>query len=360
MKSMVQNPKNWRLLSAFVGLLLVLALVFVACGSTQTSSSTPTPAPSTPGTTVYTYKGHSARVSEVAWSPDGKYIASGAEQNIQVWEAMTGKRIQSINLLLNLGPGYGGMSFAWSPDSKYIVAGFADNTAKVVDVMTGKFRLTYTGHSGSVNQVAWSHDGKYIASSSDDKTIQVWDAATGKLLLTNRGYPNPMGNPIWSPDSKYIASSDDKTIQVWDAMTGKLRLTYRGHSEGAAPLAWSPDGKYIVSASWDGTNQVWDAMTGKRIHTFQGVSGAVAWSPDGKYIALGSIFKQGEPADDSNAYVLDATTWSTRLTYTGHLKSFVKDNVLYPQNVSSIAWSPDGKYIASGSDDKTVQVWIAP
>ncbi len=192
MKSVARNPINWRLLTAFGGLLLVLALVLVACGSTQTGSSTPTPAPRTPGTMVYTYKGHSARVSEIKWSPDGKYIASGADQTIQVWEAMTGKRIRSINLLLNLGPGYGGLSFAWSPDSKYLVAGFADNTAKVVDVMTGEFKLTYTGHSGSVNQVAWSPNGKYIASASDDKTIQVWDAVTGKLLLTYRGHPNPI------------------------------------------------------------------------------------------------------------------------------------------------------------------------
>jgi WD40 repeat protein len=271
---------------------------------------------------------------------------------------MTGKRIRLINVGHEYD--YGGVTFAWSPDSKYLAAGFADRTVKIMDVMTGEIRLTYTGHADSVNQVAWSPDGKYLASASNDKTIQVWDAVTGRLLLTNRGYPNPLGNPIWSSDSKYIASSDDRTIRVWDAMTGKLRLTYKGHSEAAYPLAWSPDGKYIASGGWDATNQVWDAMTGKHMHTFQGASFALAWSPDGKYIAFGSIFKQGEQPNDSNAHVVDATTWSIRLTYTGHLKSFVKDNVLYPQSVMSVAWSPDGKYIASGSSEKTVQVWIAP
>ena len=89
MKSIIQNTKNWRLLSAFGGLLLVLALVFVACGSTQTSSSTPTPAHLTPGTTVYTYRGHSAPVVKVAWSPDGTYIASGSiDDTVQVWRAL--------------------------------------------------------------------------------------------------------------------------------------------------------------------------------------------------------------------------------------------------------------------------------
>ncbi len=88
MESIVHNPKNRRLFSAFGGLLLVLALVLVACGSTQTSSSTPTPASNTPGTKVCTYKGHSDVVSELAWSPDGKYIASGStDKTVQVWMA---------------------------------------------------------------------------------------------------------------------------------------------------------------------------------------------------------------------------------------------------------------------------------
>src|SRR5215469_9133478 len=143
MKSILLNPKNRRLLSAFGGLLLVVALVLVACGSTQTGSSTPTPASHTPGTKVCTYKGHSDFVSELAWSPDGTYIASGGpDHTLQVWEAMTGKPIRSINVLLNVKSGYGGMTFDWSPDSKYLVAGFSDNTAKVVNVMTGEFTLT--------------------------------------------------------------------------------------------------------------------------------------------------------------------------------------------------------------------------
>ncbi len=339
----------------------MLALVLVACGSTQTDSSTCTPASNTPGAKICTYKGHSDVVSELAWSPDGTYIASGGpDHTLQVWEAMTGKHIRSINVLLNVKSDYGGMTFAWSPDSKYLVAGFSDNTAKVVNVMTGEFTLTYTGHTASVNLVAWSPDGKYIASASSDKTIQVWDAMTGKLLLTYGGHPNAIGNLIWSPDSKYIASGgDDKTIEVWGAMTGKLRLTYTGHADAAWPLAWSPDGKYIASGSWDGTTQVWDAMTGTRIHTFEGTS-VFAWSPDGKYIALGSIGKAGERFGDSEAHVVDATTWSTLLTYTGHAKSYFKGGYFYPQNVMAVVWSPDGKYIASGSSDKTVQVWIAP
>jgi WD40 repeat protein len=359
MKSMVQNPKNWRLLSAFGGLLLMLALVLVACGSTQTGSSTPTPAHFTPGTTVYTFKGHSGRIGKVAWSPDGKYITSEADQNIRVWEAMTGKLIRSFNMGNNSNA-----DIALSPDGKYVAAGFADHTVKVLDIMTGNTLLT---HMGDIGTIGWSPDGKYIAT-GNDLTMQVWDAKTGKTSLTYKVPPkteaDTMFGLLWSPDSKYIAvGGTTKTVIVLDAMTGKVISTYSGHTEvGAGAIAWSPDGKYIISVSWDLTNQVWDAITGKHIHTFQGGSFVAAWSPDGKYLALGGIFKLGEQAidNDSNAHVLDASTWNILLTYTGHMKTFVKDDVVYPQSVTAIAWSPDGKYIASGSDDKTVRVWIAP
>jgi WD40 repeat protein len=355
MKSMIQNPKDWRFLSTFGGLLLVLALVLVACGGAQTSSSTS--APIKPGKTVYTYRGHAYGIGQVAWLPDGKYIVSqDFEHHIHVWEVMTGKLIRSWNT--------GNASdFALSPDGKSIAAGFADHTVKVIDILTGQTRLTYAFDIGAIG---WSPNGKYIAT-GNDQTMQVWDAMTGKTLFTYKVPQKTSADTtfglLWSPDSKYIAVGGiTKTVLVLDAMTGKVRSTYSGHTEvGAGAVAWSPDGKYIISASWDLTNQVWDAMTGKHIHTFQGASSAVAWSPDGKYIAFGGIFRQGEQADEnSKAYVMDATTWRTLLIYTGHGKNYIKDGVGYSQNVTSIAWSPDGKYIASGSEDKTVQVWIAP
>ncbi len=168
MKSIGHNPKNRQLLSALGGLLLVLALVLVACGSTQTSSSTPTPASNTPGTTVYTYRGHSSRIGTVAWSPDGKYITSVADQNIRVWEAMTGKLIRSFNMGNDSNA-----DIALSPDGKYVAAGFADHTVKVLDIMTGSTLLT---HMGDIGAIGWSPDGKYIASGGSDGTVQVWIA----------------------------------------------------------------------------------------------------------------------------------------------------------------------------------------
>ena len=179
MKSIGHNPKNWRLLSALGGLLLVLALVLIACGGSNQSTSTRTPKP---GTTLFTYRGTNGGAVGVAWSPDSKYIASTGEEDntMQVWEAMTGKLQSSYSVHFE-GAGIGGP--AWSPDGKYIVTGGCDDVVKVIDAKSGKLLLAFHGHPGSAQgacvSAAWSPDGRYIASAGHDD-VQVLDAMTGK------------------------------------------------------------------------------------------------------------------------------------------------------------------------------------
>ena len=176
----------------------------------------------------------------------------------------------------------------FSPDGKYVATASYDNTARVWNASKGKPILALN-HDGPVNNVVFSPDGKYVATASGDNTSRLWDAYTGKqiLVLNHDGVVN---NVVFSPDGKYIATASyDNTARLWDAATGK-QIFVLNHSGPVHDVAFSPDGKYVATASGDSTARVWDATTGKQIFVLNhdGVVYKVVFSPDGKYVATAS------------------------------------------------------------------------
>ncbi len=298
----------------------------------------------------YSYQGHTAAVSSVAWSPDGKHIASAsADGTVQVWDATSGHILLTYKGHTNAVTGHTNAvsSVAWSPDGKRLASASSDQTVQVWDATSGHTLLTYKGHTAVVNSVAWSPDSTHLASASSDQTVRVWDATSGQTLLTYKGHTAVVNSVAWSPDGKRLASaSSDTTVQVWDATSGHTLLTYRGHTNAVYSVAWSPDGKRLASASSDQTVQVWDATKGKTLFTYSEHADAVysvAWSPpDGKRLASASVDKTVQVWDTS------LSSGKTALTYRGHTAA-----------VSSVVWSPDGKRLASASYDTTVRVWDA-
>jgi eukaryotic-like serine/threonine-protein kinase len=304
------------------------------------------------GIILRTYHGHSDIVFAVAWSPDGKRIASGSrDSTVQVWIAATG-----VNVLTYYGHANTVVSVGWSPDGTRIASSGFDNTVQVWDANNGGNVLTYRGHSSSISAVTWSPDGTRIASGSQDKTVRVWDTTSGTTLRIYRGHANIVNTVAWSPDGKYIASAGgnlqgygtiDNTVQVWDATSGENVYTYNGHFGYVTTVAWSPNGTRIASGSYpDKTVQVWDATTGEHVLIYRNNhhgTYSVAWSPDGKYIASAGI------TTDNTIQVWNAATGKEVLMY------------IYPGQsdfANAIVWSPNGNYIASGSS-KGVQVWQA-
>ena len=210
---------------------------------------------------LLTFKGHTDRVWSVAYSPDGKRLASG------------GGRLR----LAGQPPGPG--------------------EVKVWDVQTGQELLTLQGLTGNVWNVAFSPDGKRLAS-ADGKTVKVWDAQTGQELLSFQGSVMASGL-AFSPDGKRLASSRNVgpggvgVVKVWNAQTGQELLSLQGHTASVSSVVFSPDGKRLASGSGNPTGsqggevKVWDAQTGQELLTLKGGSYGhrVAFSPNGHLLA---------------------------------------------------------------------------
>lgn len=315
--------------------------------SGQQSAASPTGKPvlptSTPGTTLYTYRGHNQPVKGVAWLSN-QIVASGSlDKTVRIWDVVTGK-----NSLLYSRHNAGVKTIAASPGNKTIASGDGNGMIHVWDATSGvdHFAPLSDGQASAVRSISWSPDGRYIASGSDDSTASIWDTQTGKLFFSYRGHTGSVLGISWSPDGKLLASgSDDHTIQIWSATskTQQALLTYTGHTQRVWDVAWSPDGKRIASASQDGTIQIWNATNGVLITRHEvpaGKAESVAWSPNGQYIAGGT--------DDGTVLVWNAQTAQLALSY--HRQN---------STIWSLPWSPDGLFIASASNDSTVQIWQA-
>jgi WD40 repeat protein/tRNA A-37 threonylcarbamoyl transferase component Bud32 len=280
---------------------------------------------------------HQGGVNSVVFSPDGKTVITGSmDHTARVWDAATGQ---------SLGPPLTHQgevtAVALSPDGKTLITGCQDNTARLWDAATGQSRGQPLTHQGGVNSVAFSPDGKIVITGSKDRTARLWDAATGQPLGPPLTHQSGVTAVALSPDGKTLITAAEVTAWFWDAATGRPLGPTLSHSSILHAVAFSPDGKTVLTGSMDHTAQLWDAGTGQPLGpplTHRGPVHAVAFSPDGKTLITGSA--------DQTAWLRDATTGRPF----GH-------TLAHEREVRAVAFSPDGKTLITASEDQTARLW---
>ncbi|HKI20655.1 MAG TPA: hypothetical protein VKA15_22385, partial [Isosphaeraceae bacterium] len=367
------------------------------------------------GRSVWTSTEPGLNAMSVAFSPDGQSLAVGYGFNsqsqigkVKVWDVATGKKeIKSFT-----GPRGGVNKLAFDPTGKRLaVAG--EGVVEVWELATTTKVRELKGHTKWVYSVAFSPDGKWLASGGWDRTVKLWDADTGIEKLTIFAHDGFVLDLAFSPDShRLITASEDRAAKLWEVPSGQLLATFHGHTDFVLTVAFRPDGREVVTGSLDGSVRFWDlrtsrpvvfqhtgwverlavrrdglrvlsdtgrdpvkkdttkgwnpftgeidpSLTGTSLNTLpagfmlgSGFGLRTVNSPDGKQIAqVSAVGNQGESSRSkefatSAVVIREATSGRAIHTLTGH-----------SADVVSLAFSPDGRRLASASYDRTIKLW---
>jgi glucose repression regulatory protein TUP1 len=257
---------------------------------------------------------HPSVVCCVRFSADGKYIATGCNKSAQIFDVKTGAKV--VTLVDENAEREGDLyirSVCFSPDGRYLATGAEDKIIRIWDIQRKKIKNQFVGHEQDIYSLDFSRDGNRLASGSGDRTARLWDMETGQNLLT-LSIEDGVTTVAVSPDGKFLAAGSlDRTVRVWDTEKGVLVERLEGHKDSVYSVAFSPTGYELLSGSLDKTIKLWEL---------------------------------GAPRSGGMMHSAAPRAGVCKTTFVGH-----KDFVL------SVALSPDGKWVVSGSKDRGVQFW---
>ena len=302
-------------------------------------------------------------VDRITFSPDGSKLALAGGAIVQLWDVAgwhpLGEPLVGHNDIID--------SVSFSPDGKLLASGSADGTIRLWNVISRKpFGEPLHGHTSFVYDVAFSPDGKTLVSSGADDRLRVWDIVT-RQPLSNPINAHKVYHMALSPDGKVLASSDQQggLIRLWDVSSGQaLGEPLKGHTQSVTDLAFSPSGKILATASQDNSIRLWDVMNRQILLVLQGHkmrTSGVAFSPDGKLLASAGADRKVDLWEFANPVPLGKLLYRLspgikREILGGSITEGGSNDLLLARS-TGVAFSPRGKLFASGGPDNSLQLW---
>lgn len=337
------------------------------------------------GEKLLAFPAHSNYINSISFSPDGKqFVTTSFDRKIKIWNVETGEEMQNMKWKMNSVS----QDAVFTPDGNEVVSGHVSGLIKIWDAQTGEEIKEWKAHNSEIVSVAINPNGQRIVSTSTDATMKIWvlDSDNDANILANTNshissaqispnkedfvfiskgevflsvfnsktgvkyglnhHPYIVINYTFSPDGKLFAASSaadrDGTIIIWNTKTGKIVQSFDGHTNYISSISFSPDSKLVISSSWDHTTKVWDIETGEEIRQLQPVPNyytSAVFSPDMKTIALAEV-------GSTKAILCNAETMDTLIILAEHLSA-----------INKLAFSPDGKTIASFDANATTKLW---
>jgi eukaryotic-like serine/threonine-protein kinase len=340
---------------------------------------------------------HQSPLASVAWSRDGRLIATGGWDNtVHIWEPDNGKEVRSL-------PGHTGAitALAFDPSTERLASASLDQTIKIWSIpASSREPLTIRAHDDAVTSLAFDQVGRRLVSGSRDRSVKILDATTAQDHFLLEGHKLAVHRISFSPCGKQLASAgQDRAINIWDTATGQISMTFRGHRASVNSVVYSPDGQWLAASiagsklrSISGEVKIWNVRTGSIIaclRATKGESPGIAFSADSRYLAwadgdqavrLWDLQAKNEASSllvrtpnikrlefdregrflaissggyDETARQLPGgvKVWDFRARR--ELKTLVQEAGSFP----GIAFSPSGRWFAVASSNQTIRLW---